>query len=234
MLQDTAVLFSESQKHMPWVKFSSQYKTLKNEDRVVAGHLKIGNSSSLEISACAVFDGHNGSSTALYCRQHFLAELSRWFPPYSLPPETDVMAFQATFYELDRRSNEAGYKSGCTASAIIVTGWLATVANVGDSDVMVQTLAEQRIVSHNHRIGADDQELLRLKSEGAHVAQLSTNLRGPASTGEDGVGSLRIWPGGLAVSRAIGDAVLSRHVIAVPHITQLRIPGTGARFIRRF
>mmetsp|Transcript_29739 Transcript_29739/g.70894 ORF Transcript_29739/g.70894 Transcript_29739/m.70894 type:complete len:380 (+) Transcript_29739:200-1339(+) len=226
------------------IKFGCVAKltSVSPKDRVVAGHLSLGDSRSLALSACAVFDGHNGSSTALFCRQNFFSELMRWFPERPLPPENDVLSFQAhlfdirkaltrTFYELDQRSLKAGYTSGCTASAIVVTGWLVTVANVGDSDVLIQTPREHRVVTQNHRLGADAKELQRLETEGAQVARLSSLLRGPAALGDTGVGSVRIWPGGLALSRAIGDAALKQHVVAAPHITQLRIPFAGARFI---
>jgi hypothetical protein len=38
------------------------------------------------------------------------------------------------------------------------------------------------------------------------------------------VGPLRIWPGGLCLSRAIGDFDVGDSVIPFPHIMQVRVP----------
>jgi hypothetical protein len=39
---------------------------------------------------------------------------------------------------------------------------------------------------------------------------------------DNGVGPLRIWPGGLCLSRAIGDFDVGDSVIPFPHVTQVR------------
>ena len=43
-----------------------------------------------------------------------------------------------------------------------------------------------------------------------------------------GFGPLRVWPGGLALSRAIGDRDVGDCIIAHPFVKQLRIPETAA------
>mmetsp|Transcript_6596 Transcript_6596/g.16818 ORF Transcript_6596/g.16818 Transcript_6596/m.16818 type:complete len:220 (+) Transcript_6596:3-662(+) len=59
---------------------------------------------------------------------------------------------------------------------------------------------------------------------------LSSTLHGPAVGGNPGIGPMRVWPGGLCVGRAIGDDDVGFNVLADPHIKQMRIPDTGARF----
>ena len=44
---------------------------------------------------------------------------------------------------------------------------------------------------------------------------------GPATKVDNGVGPLRIWPGGLCLSRAIGDFDVGDSVIPFPHIKQV-------------
>lgn len=39
----------------------------------------------------------------------------------------------------------------------------------------------------------------------------------------NGVGPLRIWPGGLCLSRAVGDFDVGDSVIPFPHVTQARV-----------
>ena len=43
---------------------------------------------------------------------------------------------------------------------------------------------------------------------------------GPATRVDNGVGPLRIWPGGLCLSRAIGDFDVGDSVIPFPHVMQ--------------
>ncbi len=44
---------------------------------------------------------------------------------------------------------------------------------------------------------------------------------GPATRMDNGVGPLRIWPGGLCLSRAVGDFDVGDSVIPFPHIMQV-------------
>jgi serine/threonine protein phosphatase PrpC len=48
--------------------------------------------------------------------------------------------------------------------------------------------------------------------------------------GDPGIGPMRVWPGGLCVARAIGDGDVGTEVLPEPHIKQMRVPDSGARF----
>ena len=52
-------------------------------------------------------------------------------------------------------------------------------------------------VSASHRLDTNKQEQARVKAVGCEVS--ATTLEGKA------VGPLRVWPGGLAMSRTLGD-----------------------------
>lgn len=56
-------------------------------------------------------------------------------------------------------------------------------------------------------------------------------MDGAAEPDEPGYGPLRAWPGGLCVSRAIGDMDVGECIIAHPHIMQIQIPQAGARLV---
>lgn len=56
-------------------------------------------------------------------------------------------------------------------------------------------------------------------------------MDGAAEPDEPGYGPLRAWPGGLCVSRAIGDMDVGECIIAHPHIMQIQIPQEGARLV---
>lgn len=76
-------------------------------------------------------------------------------------------------------------------------------------------------LTKSHRIATSRVEKERLESEGVRLAALSKDLSGPAPENEDGLGPIRAWPGGLAVSRSIGDADVSPQVVCFPHIKQV-------------
>ena len=59
----------------------------------------------------------------------------------------------------------------------------------------------------------------------------SVYMDGAAEADEPGYGPLRAWPGGLCVSRAIGDMDVGECIIAHPHIMQMQIPEEGARVV---
>lgn len=66
---------------------------------------------------------------------------------------------------------------------------------------------------------------------GAEIAPLSQAMDGPAPVGTLGLGPLRIWPGGLCVSRSIGDKDVGPNIIATPHVRQVLVPEWGCRLI---
>ena len=227
---------------LPAVRTAHMQKTLKGEDADFTADKHLSGEGKLPISVHAVFDGHNGNKTAFFCRKYFVETLLPRLPSGPIPPETDTKSFEEylssirtavneTFVEMDSLSIAAGCNSGCTASVLLVTGWLATVANVGDSDILLQTKSSgYRVLTQSHRIGESEEEVSRMCADGHLVAQLSPSLKGPAKAGEQGVGPVRVWPGGLCVSRAIGDDDVGATVLAHPHIRQIAIPQGGARF----
>ena len=68
-----------------------------------------------------------------------------------------------------------------------------------------------------------------MQALGTQIAQIGCDLDGPAEEGESGYGPLRAWPGGLCVSRAIGDIDVGDCILAYPHIVQLEVPSDGVR-----
>ncbi|CAD7697117.1 unnamed protein product [Ostreobium quekettii] len=82
-----------------------------------------------------------------------------------------------------------------------------------------------------HKVDDNKNEQQRLAQAGLRVDSLSASLMGPPLPGEIGVGPLRVWPGGVAVSRSVGDFECGNHILPVPHIRQIVIPDTGARIL---
>ncbi len=65
----------------------------------------------------------------------------------------------------------------------------------------------------------------------AEVAQLKLDLSGPAAPGEKGCGPLRVWPGGVRYSRALGAAGAAAAVVPYPHLRQVWLPLRPSRLI---
>lgn len=123
------------------------------------------------------------------------------------------------------------HHAGTTVTLALVICNLLTVANIGDSDAILDTGCSIMEISHSHRIASNSAEQHRLKAEGYIIAPIGFHLQGPAKAGEEGVGPLRIWPGGLCVGRSIGDADAGPAVVPLPHIQQILLPPEGCRII---
>lgn len=48
---------------------------------------------------------------------------------------------------------------------------------------------------------------------------------------EEDRGPLRSWPGGLCVSRSIGDVDCGPYISPLPHVRQLVVPRAGGRIV---
>lgn len=69
-------------------------------------------------------------------------------------------------------------------------------------------------VSANHRLDDNEAEQQRILAQGGELA--------PVHYEDEGyVGALRVWPGGLAMSRTIGDLRAGDLVTAVPDVKRV-------------
>ena len=112
-------------------------------------------------------------------------------------------------------------------TVVLSIAWLLTIANTGDSAAVLDTGCSILELTKSHRIHNNLDEQIRLKAAGQHLAPLGFHLQGPAKPNEPGVGPLRLWPGGLCVSRSLGDLDAGSEVVPVPHIRQVSQPGQG-------
>ncbi|GFP85377.1 probable protein phosphatase 2c 15 [Phtheirospermum japonicum] len=87
--------------------------------------------------------------------------------------------------------------SGTTATFVIVDGWTVTVASVGDSRCILDSAqgGGVSILTVDHRLEENEEEL---------------------------VGPLRCWPGGLCLSRSIGDMDVGEFIVPIPYVKQVK------------
>lgn len=188
----------------------------------------------------AALDGHASDSAARYAAQHLQSQLFARLPPqppahpgdpaYAASMRRAVAASFVATAELFRRARRSG---GSTATVAVVTGGLLTVASVGTSACVIDSGWHSEVVSVDHRIGTNDAETSRLSGGGAQIARLKFDLSGPAGADEEGCGPLRVWPGGLIMSRSLGDHddAPTSLVLPFPHVVQLVLPQAGCRLI---
>lgn len=218
---------------------SASHAGRRGEDRVVATRLKWP----LAGQPChlfAVFDGHGGSAASRSCAAHVAAIVDVLLPPAARSPaatpedltlQLQKAAVQACL-ELQRAFAVSGRGGGCTATLVLQAGRVVTVASLGSSRCVLNTgsggLAS---LSAQHVISANSQELHRLLKAGCHVAPQEPGSTGPAASPRSGGGVLRIWPGGLTLSRAIGDFGVGEAVLPLPHVKQVLLPPSGGRLV---
>ncbi|XP_004242956.1 probable protein phosphatase 2C 12 isoform X1 [Solanum lycopersicum] len=179
-------------------------------------------------SVFGLFDGHNGSAAAIYTKENLLqnvlsaipADLNRYEWIAALP-----RALVAGFIKTDKEFQEKAQKSGTTVTFVIIEGWVVTVASVGDSLCVLES-AEGGIyhLSADHRLECNEEERERITTSGGEVGRLNTG-------GGTQIGPLRCWPGGLCLSRSIGDMDVGEFIVPVPYVKQVKLSSAGGRLV---
>ncbi|KAL3840389.1 hypothetical protein ACJIZ3_024980 [Penstemon smallii] len=179
-------------------------------------------------SVFALFDGHNGSAAAIYAKENLLNNVLGAIPP-DLNSEEWISALPralvAGFVKTDKDFQEKAQTSGTTVTFVIIEGWVITVASVGDSRGVLES-AEGGIyyLSADHRLDCSEEERERITASGGEVGRLNTG-------GGTEIGPLRCWPGGLCLSRSIGDLDVGEFIVPVPYVKQVKLASTGGRLI---
>jgi hypothetical protein len=101
-------------------------------------------------------------------------------------------------------------------------GRLVTVASLGSSACVLDSGDGALLsLSEDHRMSSNVRERQRLLAAGCLVAALDAAGTGPAPTPSRGSGVLRLWPGGLTLSRSLGDFPVGQGVLPLPHVKQV-------------
>ncbi|MBA0828783.1 hypothetical protein Goarm_013421, partial [Gossypium armourianum] len=173
-----------------------------------------------------IFDGHNGNAAAIFTREHLLSHIlsavprglgrEEWFQAL---PRALVAGFVKTDKEFQSET------SGTTATFVIVDAWTVTVASVGDSRCILDTQGGGiSTLTVDHRLEENVEERERVTASGGEVGRLS--IAGGAE-----IGPLRCWPGGLCLSRSIGDMDVGEFIVPIPYVKQVKLSNAGGRLI---
>ncbi|GBG25740.1 Protein phosphatase 2C [Hondaea fermentalgiana] len=219
----------------PVVRFYKQKKKLKDEDFecVDNGLHALGR----QFDVFGVFDGHGGPDAAQLASQKFcrtLVETLQRADKADADAENGTgweqrvlpQALIDTFELLDTECTKEFKTSGTTATVMVVTrspriqsdGWaLATIANVGDSHAHAEIAGSIVQLSADHRLDNNEAERERVTREGGEIARCSGVVDDDKADDP-----LRLWPGGLMMSRTIGDPD-AKQALATPEITNLLV-----------
>ncbi|KAH0733331.1 hypothetical protein KY289_004519 [Solanum tuberosum] len=179
-------------------------------------------------SVFAIFDGHNGISAAIFTKENLLNNVLSAIPE-GISREEWLQALRralvAGFVKTDIEFQQKGETSGTTVTFVVIDGWTITVASVGDSRCILDTQGGVvSLLTVDHRLEENEEERQRVTASGGEVRRLNV-------FGCNEVGPLRCWPGGLCLSRSIGDTDVGEFIVPVPHVKQVKISNAGGRLI---
>ncbi|KAH9251366.1 hypothetical protein BASA81_010777 [Batrachochytrium salamandrivorans] len=182
----------------------------------------------------ALLDGHGGVQTAEYANahllSHFLHELSELttsacgqFPNSRTAfDEMHCLALSNAFKRVDSECQSKFERSGSTCTVVLVLKesfpndggeyrTFATVANVGDSHCYVAQSSQLIRVNEDHRAGANKHENARVEATEGWELSRKADPKGP----------LRLFPGGLMMTRSLGDSEAGACCLGEPSITRV-------------
>ncbi|KAL3538235.1 hypothetical protein ACH5RR_001601 [Cinchona calisaya] len=179
-------------------------------------------------SVFAIFDGHNGISAAIFAKENLLNNVLSAIPQGLSREEwlqTLPRALVAGFVKTDIEFQQRGETSGTTVTFVVIDGWTVTVASVGDSRCILDTQGGVvSLLTVDHRLEENAEERERVTASGGEVGRLNV-------FGGNEVGPLRCWPGGLCLSRSIGDTDVGEFIVPIPHVKQVKLSNAGGRLI---
>lgn len=214
----------------PTVRYGHAAQSRKGEDYflIKTDCQRVPGNSSSAFSVFAIFDGHNGNAAAIFTREQLLNHVLGAIPR-GLGREEWLQALPralvAGFVKTDKEFQSRGETSGTTATFVIVDGWTVTVASVGDSRCILDTQGGTvSTLTVDHRLEENVEERERVTASGGEVGRLSI-------VGGAEIGPLRCWPGGLCLSRSIGDMDVGEFIVPIPYVKQVKLSKAGGRLI---
>ncbi|KAF1002516.1 putative protein phosphatase 2C 5 [Apium graveolens] len=213
----------------PGIKYGQAAMAKKGEDYflIELNCERILENASMPFSVFAIFDGHNGISAAIYTKENLLNNILSAIPQGTSREEwlqALPQALVAGFVKTDIEFQQKGETSGTTVTFVVIDGLTVTVASVGDSRCILDAKGGVVVLTVDHRLEENVEERERVTASGGEVGRLNV-------FGGNEVGPLRCWPGGLCLSRSIGDTDVGEFIVPVPHVKQVKLPNVGGRLI---
>ena len=202
---------------------------LKHEDTTASLEVELPHTGAI-LSLICVADGHGGPEASSWLRDHVLPLITSRAGDGS----SDALqrACVAAFKEADAAAKAlaadcaavdmfSSGECGSTLTVVILNHKTreVTCANVGDSEALLVHRDGHEALCTSHRLDDNEDECARVKELGHKLAQAAD------SEGRPG-GPMRAWPGGLAVTRGIGDGDCP-YSICLPALKTVQVPASG-------
>ena len=215
------VYVAESSAHELEVMCGGFQKDVKGEDRFTIHDAIIAGDHCYFV---VVADGHGGQDAVIHAAKRILpliAEAAANGSSVELN-RACVQSFRALHDEILASGTTSG--STLTVCCINASKHELHVWNVGDSLAVLVDATSHAPLGVSHRLESNPEEQARVQALGAKLARATTE------EGEEG-GPLRAWPGGLAVTRTVGDADCPRFVIPDPAWSTCPVPPQGGALL---
>ncbi|KAF7127898.1 hypothetical protein RHSIM_Rhsim11G0092400 [Rhododendron simsii] len=189
----------------PTIKYGQAALAKKGEDYflIKPDCQRIPGNPSTSLSVFAIFDGHNGISAAIFAKENLLNNVLSAIPQ-GIGREEWLQALpRALVAGFVKTDIEFQQKGTCILDT---QGGVVSLLTV------------------DHRLEENVEERERVTASGGEVGRLNI-------FGGDGVGPLRCWPGGLCLSRSIGDTDVGEFIVPIPHVKQVKLSNAGGRLI---
>jgi serine/threonine protein phosphatase PrpC len=197
-------------------------KILKGEDRFDFREIRIGGDI---VTFALVADGHGGRDAAAYAAEHALDRIVRGAADGSTATlHRSVMATFAALHTEVRGVPKCTAGATLTVCAMNMTRRELSLWNVGDSLGLLVHSGGFLELGVSHRLDASEAEQRRCLSLGAKLGR-AVNDKGMPE------GGLRAYPGGLAVTRGIGDSDCGDIVSPEPAHTTHALPADGGAVV---
>ena len=172
-----------------------------------------------------VADGHGGKDAVQRASKDLLPQIVKSLMADG-STESLHQAVVSNFYALHESVRASGSNSGSTLTVCCMnaTRHELSMWNVGDSLGVLVDSQGHILIGTSHRLESNPEEQARVSAMGAKLGRVMT------SAGVHG-GPLRAWPGGLAVTRGIGDADCGSIVTPEPACTICSAPSQGGALI---
>ena len=201
-------------------------RSLKGEDCFATRHDVIGGDS---VSFILVADGHGGDHVSTYISSRVLQQICASAADGSAAALN--VACNAVFKKVHEEVCSSKFdtgerKAGSTLTVICVNATRGEVScwNVGDSMALLVENEGYIELGVSHRLEENQQEQARVVAQGAMLG------RAIDPSGQPG-GPMRAFPGGLAVTRGIGDADCAAFVWPEPSFVTRKVPPMGGALV---
>lgn len=206
---------------------------LKGEDRSASRMATIQGE---PLTIALVADGHGGKAAAEYCAKTVIDDFLKALGEgkaveggaatpdgRALPDGKHIRAAgRQAFLQAHKmlHSDEMATTAGTTLTMIVVNSDRAEITMLHDGDSVARLVPRKSpgvALCEEHRLEASEAERTRVRSLGGQLAHAQDKYGRPA-------GPLRLWPGGVAQARAIGDKDVGHFIEPMPFARSYKLP----------